>query len=40
MYVFFSAFMFAQKKNVWTEIDKLTVNPSDKIRKSVLPADY
>lgn len=36
----FCAFSFAQKKASWSEIDKLTVNPSEKIRRSTLPTEY
>lgn len=36
----FCAFSFAQKKDSWSEIDKLTVNYSEKTRRSTLPSDY
>ena len=38
--VAFCAFSFAQKKASWSEVDKLTVNPSEKTRRSTLPSEY
>ena len=38
--VAFCAISFAQKKPSWSEVDKLTINFSEKTRRSVLPLDY
>jgi subtilisin-like proprotein convertase family protein len=38
--VAFCAISFAQKKASWSELDKLTVNPSEKTRRSTLPSEY
>ncbi len=35
-----AAFTFAQKTTGWVEVDKLTINPSEKTRRSTLPTEY
>jgi len=36
----FSAFTFAQKRTSWSEVDKSSINSSEKIRRSTLPTAY
>ncbi len=38
--MFFSAVVFSQKKISWSEVDKLTINSSEKTRRSTLPIEY
>lgn len=40
LFVIFSSVSFSQKKESWSEVDRLNVNPSEKIRRSILPTDY
>ncbi|CAM4437448.1 reprolysin-like metallopeptidase [Flavobacterium terrigena] len=40
LFMILSAYTFAQKTTGWTEVDKLSVNPSEKIRRSTLPKEY